>query len=70
MPRVEKEDTQFVGARIPESLVAEIDAASPNRTALIIRALRLYFGHAPSDEEVAEAERILAAKAQRKEATP
>jgi metal-responsive CopG/Arc/MetJ family transcriptional regulator len=64
-----KEETEFVGARVPKSLVEEIDAASPNRSKLIIRALRAYFGHPPTPEEISEAERIVddAARAKRGE---
>jgi metal-responsive CopG/Arc/MetJ family transcriptional regulator len=50
-----KARTKYVGTRLPEELVAKIDAISDNRTEVIEQALLEYLGRAPTEKEVAAA---------------
>lgn len=50
-----------MGVSLPRWLKDAVDKASPgNRSELIRRALLDYLGYDPSEEQVAEAERVLA----------
>ncbi|MFA5054539.1 MAG: hypothetical protein WC565_10795 [Parcubacteria group bacterium] len=61
---------------LPESQLEQIDAANPNRSGEIQKALRAWYGRDATPEELMAADDVVdraaqaRAKAQRKEATP
>ena len=61
-----KDKTRVVTVNLPERLLAQIDAASPNRSDLVRQALESWFHRAPSDVEVALALEIVFRAAQTK----